>query len=63
MSIISLLVALFILCVVMYVIYLIVTKFIQDTTLRTIALLIFGLIAFLLILNMLGIGPSLGLHL
>lgn len=63
MSIISLLLALLVLCIVMYIVYLIVNKFIADETIRTIALLIFGLIALLFIFNLFGFGPSLGLHL
>lgn len=58
---ISLLIWLLIAVVVMYIVYLIASKFILDTTLRTIALLIIGLIFLLIILNQLGLFGGLGI--
>lgn len=60
MNIIGLLVALLVLTVVMYVVYLLTAKFIADSTLRTIVLLILGLIGLLIVLGMFGIGPAVG---
>lgn len=45
--------------VLMYIAYLLATKFIADVTLRTIVLLILGLIFLLVILNQVGMGVHL----
>lgn len=58
---IGLLIWLLIAVVVMYIVYLIASKFILDTTLRTIALLIIGLIFLLIILNQLGLLGGMGI--
>lgn len=63
MSLIALLLWLVVFCVVMYVFYLLATKFIVDVTLRSIVLLVLGLIFLLILLGQLGVLPSMGLHL
>ncbi len=48
--------------VLMWVAYLLAMKFIADSTLRTIVLLILGLIFLLIILSQFGLIPNLGVH-